>query len=283
MIRKNLVPPEGQDKASYKYHFKMATRVPISAAALRALAATKPAPSASDSGAAPLEIKPSRTEELLLQYRDYLLGRVPTQEQLEESVTKGFASVILDKVSTPNAIDKDGQRQRADRTHFSGLQEDGRMMDPTKGGVPKIMLAQGPRPRGSRTAVPSLLPGGQTVVDLLNKSELGQAGHVFRGVWNARHHYLEIHMIWDLPKWQAWLERRSQPQQQQQRGRGSRREQDQEDQEPEQGKTYEEWLAEQGQRQALPAPPAPRQVTADPELKVKVGRRAEKVTDWAAQ
>ncbi len=116
---------------------------------------------------------------------------------------EGWGRVTVEKAFPPSK-EEDAESKKlvyvhaAHETHWAGLDEKGAPADPTEGGVPKVMLLQGPKPRkadasGRREPNPKDLPGGLTSVD----ERLAAKGY---GVQVA---YIKgmVNVIWDHVAW----------------------------------------------------------------------------------
>jgi len=95
----------------------------------------------------------------------------------------------------------------AAETHFAGFTGADDETDHTKDAIPLISLFQGFRAR-SGEADPSTLPGGKTVVDIVQEKltamfENPEDSFVVRSVWNGKQRRCELHLVWDLEGWDA--------------------------------------------------------------------------------
>ena len=154
---------------------------------------------------------------LMKEFVEYLLTTTPEQERLADLSEKGHCSTVVGSFHPPTTqTDASGDRcyvYPASSTHFSGYTEAEGLKDAESGGVPIMMLFQGPLPFSDRSGSrpkpdPALLAGGRTACDLLNAELLNMAGGkiedalVVRSVWNGKERALQLHLIWDLGAWE---------------------------------------------------------------------------------
>jgi hypothetical protein len=148
-----------------------------------------------------------RLVKLLTDYRDLILSQLPSTDRVQQAANRGHSWMTVHYAHPPS------KQYPAELTHFSGCGQ-----DPRSGGIPQVSMIQGFRPHGPGAVPdPRSLPDGQTVVDHLNAWALSKVENpkdavAFRtffrraerrgGRWNIVNK-VEIHMIWDLPKWEA--------------------------------------------------------------------------------
>ena len=158
----------------------------------------------SRAAAAASPAKKSREEwlqRLMQEYLTWVRSQIPTREELLTKGVLGQSSVIIARAFPPTG--RDGVRNPAMSAYFAGF--DGcTLKDPSRGGVTILSLWKGFRINGRDD--PSSLPGGQTIIDLLN-AEFQHLGFVFQSVWAHPCH--ELHMVWDVESWEDWRARRA--------------------------------------------------------------------------
>jgi hypothetical protein len=153
-----------------------------------------------------------RLRDLLAMATKYIESQIPSDEEITLAAHDGPSMVVF--ACHPPSKDKDGHPvYPAAKTHFAGF-KDGTLADPKVKGVPWVALLQGfPTDQydGRRRPDPRTLPGGRTVVDLLNAWILKQYSDpdhapcfrlVFRGMEKqVQVNRLELQMVWDTAAW----------------------------------------------------------------------------------
>lgn len=181
----------------------------------------------------------AKTQSLMGQYIRFIISQLPTPEQIDLLAEKGCDSTLVHWAHPPSKVNQtiDGQVERvprypAEETHFAGFKgldkEQANPTDHYTNGVPRVGLIQGFRNPATKKADPKTLPGGKTVVQLLNEWMLAQFDNpkdsmCFRTVWNGKHSRVEIHLVWDEEQWDRRQQRRQEQQEKRQLERSSSR------------------------------------------------------------
>jgi hypothetical protein len=178
--------------------------------------------------------KQDHLRSLIDQYCNAIIAQLPSTDKVDELANKGHTSIRVHFCHPPMKIDEviDGEIcavpvYPSELTHFAGFKgtekEAAEPTDHSEKAVPRVALIQGFRPKDKTGRQmlpdPKTLPGGQTVVDLLNKWAISQAdgkpedAFSFRTLFRGKErrdgrlqtiNRMEIHMIWDIAAWDNW-------------------------------------------------------------------------------
>ena len=136
-------------------------------------------------------------------YAEYLIGVFDSKYKEAE---KGYGWVTIEQAYPPLTEEVEGVRvykHESTKTHWSGVDEQGNIIDPTENGVPKVMLLQGPRSSkpdasGRRDYNPKDLPGGKSTVDIMRES-LSLRGYNVNVSYSRG--TVNVTVIWDHYNW----------------------------------------------------------------------------------
>lgn len=153
---------------------------------------------------------------LLNSFSDHLVTLTNSVSEAAAAKGYGWTKVVeyylpgFDKVEDGNEITT-VPRHSPDLTHWAGPDT-----DPSKDGVPIVMLLQGVREhtKGGPRLRPDLLAGGKTALQLAQDKLTGPAR--LDCAFNAKNKSLIITAIWIEDDWAAFVRRRQQRQQQRQ-------------------------------------------------------------------
>jgi hypothetical protein len=161
-----------------------------------------------------------RTVRLMHECAAFIASMIPCQEQLAE-IAKTRPGVVVFGVYPPsmvNGVDQQGEfrspKFHPDQTHFSGF-KDGVRCDASKDGLIMMALFEGWRPKGQKRGDPASLPGGKTALFYIAEYLLNLAGGdpeaalVPRALWNNKDGCLDVYVVWDPTRHDAWVESKS--------------------------------------------------------------------------
>ena len=157
----------------------------------------------------------ARISELRSQLANRIMDQLPPADQVEKMAHDGRSSTRIAVARPPLKKDTElpnGEVVRefalpAVETHFAGYTGEGDETDHSQNAIPLISLFQGFRTKSGK-ADPSTLPGGKTVVDVVQEKltamvENPEDSLVVRSVWNGKQRRCELHLIWDIEGWDA--------------------------------------------------------------------------------
>jgi len=223
-----------------------------------------------------------RMRKLLIQYRNQIIAELPPKSSIEDLACKGEMSTCVHVTYPPmkteglvDGVEAKVPVHESDVTHFGGWKGvEAEKADPTdhsEKAVRRVGLLQG-FPSEHSKHDPSTLPGGQTVIDLLNEWCLGlvkdpKDAMFFQTVFRAYERgekvcRLEVHLIWDADRWDEWQSEAKSRHSERARERATPQ------------KTLTEYEAEMDSKRVARAAPPPR--TIDDEGFEVVGKKRRK-------
>ena len=138
---------------------------------------------------------------LMKEYLQWIRTRIPSAEELRSLASKPNSySVILASASPPSKRDEEDDKHLVYFSGFDGAKI--RELDPANQ-ICILSLWLGIRKNTKFGPIndPSLLPGGKTIIDLLN-DEFCQLGFTFAHVWSSQRR-VDLHMVWDKSEWHS--------------------------------------------------------------------------------
>jgi len=156
----------------------------------------------------PKRIAERAKDELIQQLMEDMVTHLVSKsgDLMKKAAAKGYGYTILTSWRAPSK-DKEGQPlYKPEQTHWAGLDESGKPRDPSKDGVPLSMIFEGvlkPCKGGKPIAHPELLPGGKSVINLLNE-RLEKSGLAFHKAYDQSHGN-SLTVIWKMDEWKKNL------------------------------------------------------------------------------